>query len=188
MPIQKPMQSKIFADTDATSAFVRFVVQAQLIRKGWSRRKRAARSRTPRLPGFHETPDDWMLRHSYRLIGELIKAGYSHLLDARIQELHIRHAGRFSLEGQPFKKGLLAMFGWEVNPPSGVLMKRQRRSELGNAMAYAFRHGVHPKYLCGFIKQAGLKLIAEKLKIDYREPGFASESRSARTSTHSATQ
>ncbi|ODU78448.1 MAG: hypothetical protein ABT10_22755 [Novosphingobium sp. SCN 63-17] len=75
-------------------------------------------------------------------------------------------AGQHSIEGRPFKIGLIAFLG------DTIAMGRTRRSELSDAMEYAYRHGVPSRYFNGFVKQAGLRKIAKKLKAGHREPGF----------------
>jgi hypothetical protein len=112
-----------------------------------------------------------MVRCTYRLVRALIARGFSGVLDNEIDHLGIVEKGRHKVGDQPYKKALLIiMFGSML--PRSQQLTRNRRMELGNALAYAAAHRINWKLVNGFIKQAGLKASGAKLAANHREPGF----------------
>lgn len=74
-----------------------------------------------------------------------------------------------AIRANPFKVGLFAMY-------ADASLPRNDRQIFGNQMYYAFKHGVMPEHIVGFIKAAGSALdIARKLEANFREPGFSSD-------------
>lgn len=168
-----PSDGNVFRRKQSASAAKRlFREQASLICQGWIKRIREFDRLTAEERKLAAHPDDWMQRHTYRLVKGLIARGQQSILSALVDEVKTRHGSRHDISDQPFKQALLVMFWGYERRRGKPLLARQRRAELGDAMAYARLHGVHSKHFCGFVKQAGLKRIAGKLKAGYREPGF----------------
>ena len=169
-PLSEPTTTRIFTLGMVPSVALRtFRYESDLIRRGWVLRKSlTSRTTSPIIPS--EKPDDWMVRCTYRLIRSLIGKGHTAILDDEIRHLGIVERGSNNLADQPFKKALLIMFGSTQSEPTRLT--RNRRYELGNAMAYAEAHRVPSKYVNGFIKTVGLKKCASKLAEEFKEPGF----------------
>ncbi|WP_147161378.1 hypothetical protein [Novosphingobium sediminis] len=168
-----PSDKNLFRRKQSPTAAKRiFREQADLIHQGWVKRLRELERLGGDQSTLAEHPDDWMQRHTYRLVKWLIARGHQGILAALVDEVETRHGSRNDISDQPFKQALLAMFWGYERRPGEPLLDRRRRSELGDAMAYARLHGVQSKHFCGFAKQAGLKRIAAKLKAGHREPGF----------------
>jgi hypothetical protein len=116
--------------------------------------------------GILEQRDEWLARTIYRKLQGMVRDGSWTVLQKRVDYERSLIRGRHSIENRPFKVGLIAFLG-ETIP-----YLPNRRSELSDAMEYAYIHRVHSKYFNGFVKQAGQKRIANKLKCGHVEPGF----------------
>lgn len=149
-------------DTNEEARYL-FNSKIEVIRKGWKKRDR----NRGKVHKFEETPEHWRTRRIYRLIKTFLESGYRKILMKIIVDRKIRYEGPYDIREQPFKLGMLIFFS--DNP---TVISPQRRYDLGNAMEYAYRHKVSPRHLNGFIKQAGLKKIREKLSTNHTEPGF----------------
>lgn len=168
-----PSDKNVFRRMQLASAGKQVVRrQASLIHQGGIELTREFDRLTAEERIFAAHPDDWMQRHTYRLVEGLISRGQQGILPALVDEVKTRHGSRHDISDQPFKQALLVMFWGLERRPGEPLLDRRRRAELGDAMAYAQLHRVHSKHFCGFVTQAGLKRIAGKLKAGYREPGF----------------
>lgn len=171
--IDDPATGRIFRRKQTASVVKRlFSQQATLIRQGWLRRRASFARLQPNESILVEDPDDWLLRHTYRLVKHLLVAGHQEILQALVEEVGTRHGSRHDIGEQPFKQALLAMFWWHEGATSAPVLTRQRRSEWGDAMEYARRHNVPSKYFCAFARQCRLKNIGYKLQAGHREPGF----------------
>jgi hypothetical protein len=113
-----------------------------------------------------ESREDWLARTIYRHLRLMVGDGRWTVLQKRVDYARSLKRGRHSIENRPFKIGLIAFLD-ETIP-----YLPNRRSELSDAMEYAYIHGVPSKYFNGFIKQAGQKKIGNKLKCGHVEPGF----------------
>jgi len=142
------------------SAFER---EVKVIQKGWHERSRAR----DESGDFDETPEHWRTRRIYKSIKYHRDSANCSIFMDIITERKMRFSGRYDIGDQLFKLGMLIIFFDDRN-----VITPQRRSELGDAMEYAYRHNVSSRYLNGFIKQAGLKKIRRKLSICHKEPGF----------------
>ena len=116
--------------------------------------------------GLSELRDDWLARTIYRQLRRMVRDGRWTVLQKRVDYARSLKRGRHSIENRPFKIGLIAFLG------DTIPYLPNRRSELSDAMEYAYIHNVHSKYFNGFVKQAGQKKIADKLKRGHVEPGF----------------
>lgn len=115
---------------------------------------------------FDETPDDWLARTAYRHLRRIVVEDRWPMLEYLASYDRSLKKGRHPIQGLPFKVGLIAILGDKIK------LTRNRRAELSDAMEYAYIHRVHFKHFNGFVKQAGQKRIASKLKENHVEPGF----------------
>lgn len=167
----EPHEGRVFRRGQNTQVVRKiFEDESEKIRQGWLSRRRAERRGSAARDEFREKADDWRARITYRLVKQLVRCGHGAVLDDMMSNVDRRHAGRHDIAGQWFKQALFLIFGW--SPLAEPFMSRNHRSVLGSALEYAYRHNVPSKYVCGFIKQVGLKEAAKKLKHGYREPGF----------------
>ena len=113
-----------------------------------------------------ESRDDWFARTVYRQLRSMVRDGSWSILQKRLDHTRSLKRGRHPIENRPFKIGLIEFLG-ETIP-----YLPNRRAELSDAMEYAYVHRVSSKYFNGFVKQAGRKQIAKKLKCNHVEPGF----------------
>lgn len=152
-----------------------FKTIAELIRHGWM--WRIHRKRRGIDTALHrESPEDWMVRTTYRVVRAMLIKGYGCAFTGMIERLDhpkLRYRGQHSIAGQPFKEALLLLFGHNA-PTVKPLMSRTRRHELGDAMQYAYLHRVHSRYVVGFIKQVGQKQARARMLAKHTEPGFKS--------------
>lgn len=148
-----------------------FEQEATIILNEWHRRQQLIRTgEAPLLSG--EDPQDWMLRCTYRLVKALVAAGHSGILADLVAAMETRHSGKTDISNKPFKQALLWMSWWgEVSGPTPRI-ERRRRSELSDAMEYAWLHKIESRELKLFIKRVGFKRIPAKLRTGEREPGF----------------
>jgi len=172
--LEDPSEQNVFKRSNPAPVVKRlFLREAALIRRGWLSRIWAYPKLSPAEQLTTEAPEDWMLRTTYRLVRWLIRCGHQEILSDLVDdEVGTRHGSRNDVSDQPFKLALLAMFWWSESLSNETVIDRRRRAEFGDAMEYASRHRVPSKHLCGFIKQAGIKRIAHKLKVGHCEPGF----------------
>lgn len=169
--LREPLSMGIFSSKMSSREALRtFQIESEMIRRGWRARVQKCERADSSCHPFAEAPDDWMVRCTYRLARALIRRGLADVLDDEIARLHIVEKGPHSIADQPFKKVLSIMFG--SARATSAQLSRNRRSELGNAMAYADAHRVPSKFVNGFIKQAVLKKCGPKLAADHCEPGF----------------
>lgn len=152
-----------------------FQREAKRILDGWVYRRRLQRQGLAEFAsmGENENPIDWMIPHTYRLVRSLIRAGHVGILHDLLNEVGQRHRGKTDISDKPFKQALLVMFWWNPEHTQEPLLDRRRRSELSDAMEYAYLQGVQAKYLNVFIKSAGKKKIPAKLRGGKCEPGFS---------------
>lgn len=115
---------------------------------------------------FQEAPDDWLARTIYGHLRKLVTRGQWRVLEVIVEERRSLDRGRNSIRGMPFKSGLIALLGDQIE------MKPNRRAEFSDAMEYAFMHRVQTKHFNGFVKQAGQKQIRRKIQSGFVEPGF----------------
>lgn len=174
-PIEEPAQRNPFTRSQSSHVAKRtFEREATLIRRGWIERARNHDRLSADAIIMAEHPDDWMQRHTYRMVRRLIACGHSGILNNLVGQIGTRHGSRHDISKQPFKQALLVMSWWREDHSSQPLMDRRRRAELGDAMQYALLHRVPPKYLCAFAKYVGLEKVSAKLKAGHREVGFKS--------------
>lgn len=119
---------------------------------------------------FDETMDDWLSRNAYRHLRKIVADGRWPMLEYLVDFDRSLKRGPHSIKGKPFKVGLIAILGDKFK------LGRNRRSDLANAMEYAYIHKVHSRHFNGFVKQAGVKRIARKLDANHVEPGFKRDS------------
>lgn len=133
--------------------------RVELILRGW-----ATRQHDP--AAYPESPTSWFKRNAYRLLKAFVDAKQEHLLIRLANQSPRRLAGLKIIADNPFKVGLFAMCDDDS-------LSRRQQQVLGNQMLYAYRHGVAPEHLVGFISVAGnAEAIVAKLKAGAREPGF----------------
>ncbi|MCC6926515.1 MAG: hypothetical protein IT549_11915 [Novosphingobium sp.] len=118
---------------------------------------------------FEETTDDWLSRKAYQHLQRIVKDGRWPMLEHLVDYDRSLKRGRHSIKGKPFKVGLIAILGDKIK------LGRNRRADLSDAMEYAYIHKVPARHFNGFVKQAGQKRIADKLKAGHVEPGFNSD-------------
>ena len=133
--------------------------QVELILQGWAVRQRG-------LAADQESATSWFKRNAYRLLKAYVDAKQEDLLMRLARQSPRRQAGLQIIGDNPFKVGLFAMCVDDS-------LSRRQQQVLGNQMLYAYRHGVEPEHLVGFIRASGnAETIARKLTTDAREPGF----------------
>ena len=126
---------------------------------GWLRRKHRA------IGG--ESANSYFKRNMYRLIKAYLDAGQGELFDTLATRSRRSQVGVAAISDNPFKLALFAM--WSDNQS----LSRHQQRVFGNQMLYAYRHGVPPEHIIGFIRVAGsAQRIAEKLRSGHREPGY----------------
>jgi hypothetical protein len=136
-----------------------FEVFAEEIVHGWLKRRRAG--------GGSESAHSWFKRNIYRLIKAYVDARRADLLLTIARRSGRSLVGLKAIESNPFKLALFAM--WSDNES----LTRHQQRVFGNQMLYAYRHGVAPEHLIGFIRTAGsAQTISKKLETGSREPGF----------------
>ena len=140
----------------------KFVKARREIRREWEQRSGKQRAKSE----LAELCDDWLARKIYRELRAMVQEGSWIILKKRLDHRRSLKRGRYSIENRPFKIGLIEFLD-ETIP-----CLPNRRRELSDAMEYAYLHGVPSKYFNGFVKQAGQKQIAAKLKLGHVEPGF----------------
>ncbi len=114
-----------------------------------------------------ESPDHYLARKIYAHLSRMVQQyGGWRILERIVEQTRSLKTGRFPIKGKPFKLGLVAFLGSEEG------ISRNRRNEWGDAMRYAYIHGVEPRHYVGFIKQVGLKRVRAKLEGEETEPGF----------------
>jgi hypothetical protein len=139
-----------------------FVKARREIFREWRKRGDTDETRS----GILELREDWLARTIYRTLRQMVRDGSWTVLQKRVDYERSLIRGRHSIKNRPFKVGLIAFLGETISHLPN------RRHELSDAMEYAYIHGVPSKYFNGFVKQAGQKRIANKLKRGHVEPGF----------------
>lgn len=128
----------------------------------WKRRKNL----TENLPPA-ETAAGYLKRESYRIIIHYFTKGPASFFERVVRRDGRALTSRVRLDENPFHFGLLALFNGDD------VVSRQDRSTFSTQMLYAYHHAVPPKFLVGFIYQAGSKEeIRRKLSDGYMEPEF----------------
>ena len=140
----------------------RFRQARQLLWAEWAHRI----SQTGVATAFSEEPDDWLARNIYAHLRCMVQQNRWQVLVHMVNDRRSLKRGLHPIENKPIKIGLVAFLGDQIT------MGRNRRSELTDAMEYAYVHRVQAKYFNGFVKQAGQKKIKCKLETGYVEPGF----------------
>lgn len=159
MKIQLP--AKIDKLKDSFSEFD--AVSGALI-KEWEARKNSSAVMPPA-----ETAAGYLKRECYRIIIHYMTKGPASFFEWVVRRDGRALTSRVKLEENPFHFGLLALFNGED------VVSRQDRSTFASQMLYAYHHSVPPKFLIGFIYQAGSKEeIRRKLAEGVIEPGFES--------------
>lgn len=123
-----------------------------------------------------ESANDWLSCEVYLLVRRLRREGHLDALTDAINRAPVKSRGQHDISEQPFKQALFLIFGDMMVPERKSPLSRNKRSELGDALAYADVHGVSSKFLNGFIKQAKPKECRAKLREHYVEPRFRSRS------------
>lgn len=142
------------------SALATFEAGSAQIISAYEQRK----ARRGRLP---ESPNDWFKRNTYRFLRAFIIEDLTRVFESAILRGSRRTFALDAIRGNPFKLGLFAMY-------SDASLPRNDRQIFGNQMLYAFGHDVMPEHFVGFIRAAGSPVvIAQKLKKNFREPGFS---------------
>lgn len=105
---------------------------------------------------WDETAEQWAIRRIYRMVRALRASDELQVLAEFVVKLSRLNGETQAFLDQPHKLALnIVMGGTPENDPF-VVMTRQRRFLLGEAMAYADTHNVSPRHVNGFIKLAGL--------------------------------
>ena len=117
-----------------------------------------------------ESAQDWMLAEVYSLVRQLIGIRKKNAINRAIARVPKGRKGRGDMRKHPFKQALFLIFGKLMVPDSDSPIDRRRRSQLGDALAYANAHNVPAAYLNGFIKQAGVTKCRAKFLAGYEEP------------------
>ena len=144
------------------------------IQNGTERRIRAQKLRRSIHELWDESANDWLSCEIYLLVRRLKRIGHLEALNDAVKKAPVRRKGQHDISEQPFKLALFLIFGDLMVLHASSPLSRNKRSELGDALAYADVHNVPAKYLNGFIKQAGMKECRAKLKELHVEPRFDS--------------
>lgn len=154
----------------------RLDAEVKRIFDGTRRRMRAQKDGAANERAWGESANDWLSCEVYRLVRRLRGTGHLDALKDAIERAPAKSKGLHDVSEQPFKLALFLIFGDLMVPVGKSPLSRNKRSELGDALAYADVHSVPSKYLNGFIKQARLKECRAKLEKQYIEPRFDSRS------------
>jgi hypothetical protein len=155
-----------------------FMQQASAILWRWRRLEylQAATTRS----SHHEQRDDELVRKTYDLIQRTIREQPEVIAALAVQPNGKRLRGP-SISDQPIKQALRAICTLRVRPEYRAhgypdlpkyLACPKRRNELGDAMAYAFRHQVPSRFFIAFYQHAGIPRIKEMQRLQLWEPGF----------------
>lgn len=167
--LEKPHGPRVITKSQSPAVAQReFKREAKRILDGWVHRRRLERAGLV----SNDTPEDWAVRFTYRLVKSLVRKGQDEILNHLVEQIAQRHRGSVDISQKPYKQALLVMFWWNPELTGERLFERRRRAELSDAMEYAHRHGVQSKYLTVFIRASGIRLIRQKLAANAWEPGF----------------
>lgn len=144
------------------SAFQDFDAVVRQLLDEWKQRKQNPEPASPA-----ESAAGYLKRECYRIIIHYVTKGAAPFFEQVVRRDGRALTSRVKLEQNPFHFGMLALFS------DDSVVSRQDRSTFAMQMLYAYRHSVHPKFLIGFIYQAGSKEdIRRKLAEGSIEPGF----------------
>lgn len=119
-----------------------------------------------------EAANGFLKRESYRLICHYIEGGAARLFERVIRDNGKALSSVVRLADNPFHYGLSAMFA------RSDLLSSADRSVYASQMVYAYRHGVPPNLLVGFLYQCGsFSGVRRKLKDGVIEAGFEEQFR-----------
>lgn len=156
-----PLPARIDSRTDS---FREFDKVGNALIKEWLERKKLKGVLPP-----GESASGYLKRECYRIIIHYMAKGPASFFEQVVRRDGRALTSRVKLEENPFHYGLLALFDGED------VVSRQDRSTFASQMLYAYHHSVPPKFLIGFIYQAGSKdEIRRKLAKGEIEPGFES--------------
>ncbi|WP_125954702.1 MULTISPECIES: hypothetical protein [unclassified Novosphingobium] len=172
----------------AIAAERKFIRDGQRLLREWLKRVGEKKRVNDKRQIPIEDPDDWMRRTTYLYLKRVIEKT-PRVITRLLKDLDGKHKRGPSIARQPFKQGLLLMHALPAMKPVGraianansppklampkLLSDRQRRADLGDAMAYAYKHGVTSKYFNAFWRYVGMTRIKSRLHCDELEPGFS---------------
>jgi hypothetical protein len=116
-----------------------------------------------RLKAGHECRR-WIQNVGYGLLARTIENGFANVFDERIRRVGRRSP---SLEVNPFKRGLLALFAHD----KGAMDDRER-DYFGKRLWYAYRHYVPQPFLLGFLAEVWNDKRMRQAPRDQIEAGF----------------